>query len=352
MRVKTYVFDDVKKGIERLREEFGPDTIILDIKENCKDGSRRTCEISVATKDAGPPQDDPLDFRRRTETIWDHTTKLLIGKIAGLESEIIGDRVKSYPLPLRILFDKMVKNGLGSRLALSIVSEVYSGIGDLAEDSGKANFFLKEAIARRVKLDDLIGSKDSILMLGPSGAGKTQTTKKLAKVFSTQERPVSIVAYDPLKRGGADDLMSFAERCGMPFSFTANEDNLCHTVEKDDRRKIIDLAGTMTSQKRVAERLKDVRKILLLPAGARDEKMKSCSDQFGSINIAGLIFTKIDEEEVIGHICHSLIALEHPVCGLTIGTNAEDIVMPNQETFYKILLEGNLWRTKERRLLQ
>jgi flagellar biosynthesis GTPase FlhF len=352
MRVKTYVFDDVKKGIERLREEFGPDTIILDIKENCKEGVRKTCEISVAMKDTRPPEDDPLEFRKRTETVWDYTTKLLIGKIAGLETEIISDRIKSYPLPLRVLFDKMVKNGLGSQLALSMVSEVYGGIGDLAEDGGKANFFLKEAIARRVKLDDLMVSKESILMLGPSGAGKTQTTKKLTKILSTPERPVSIVAYDPLRRGGSDDLMSFAERSGIPFAITTNEDNLCYAVEKDDRRKIIDCAGTIASQRRVAERLKDVKKMLLLPAGARDEKMKSCSDQFGNANIAGLIFTKLDEEEALGHICHNLIDLEQSVCGFTIGVGTDDIVMPSHETFYKILLEGNLWKTKERRLLQ
>jgi len=351
MRVKTYVFDDVKKGIDKLKEEFGPDTIIIDIKESCKDSPRKTCEISVAIKDAGPAQDDPLEFRRRTETLWDYTTRLLVDRMAGLETEIIGDRVKSYPLPLRVLFDKMVRNGLGSRLALSMVSEVYGGIGELAEDSGKANFFVKEAIARRVKLEDLVASTESILMLGPSGVGKTQTTKKLAKVLTTQDRPISVVAYDPLRRG-ADDLMSFAERCGMPFAFTSNEDNLCHTVGKDGRRKIIDVAGSMIAQKRVADLLKDVKKVLLLPAGARDEKMKSCADQFIGTSIAGLIFTKLDEEETIGHVCHNLIALERPVCALTTGINADDIVMPSHETFHKILLEGNSWKPKEKRLLQ
>ncbi len=351
MRVKTYVFDDVKKGIDRLKEEFGPDTIILDIKEDGRDGSMKTCEISVAMKDGGPPSDDPLEFRRRSETVWDYTTNLILGKVAGLETEIIGDRLKSYPLPLRVLFDKMVRNGLGAGLALSMVSEVYGGIGDLAEDGSKANFFIKEAIARRVKLEDLVAAKESILIFGPSGAGKTQTTKKLAKILSTQERPLSIIAYDPSRRG-ADDLMSFAERSGMPFSFTSSEDNLCYTVEKDERRKIIDVAGSMIAQKRVAGRLRDVKKVLLLPAGARDEKMKSCSDQFIGTNIAGLIFTKLDEEETIGHVCRNLIALEQPVCAFTTGINVEDIVMPNHETFYKILLEGNSWKTRERRLLQ
>ncbi len=46
-------------------------------------------------------------------------------------------------------------------------------------------------------------------MLGPTGAGKTQTTKKLAKILASRDKAVSIVAYDPFTKGSYDDLMSF-----------------------------------------------------------------------------------------------------------------------------------------------
>lgn len=52
MRIKTYVFDDVKRGIEVLKKEYGPDTVILDIKENIKGiGNDKLCEISIAIED-------------------------------------------------------------------------------------------------------------------------------------------------------------------------------------------------------------------------------------------------------------------------------------------------------------
>ncbi len=352
MKIKTYVFEDVKKGIDSLKEQFGPDTVILDIKDNGNNGHKKSCEISVVMKDEASPQDDPMEFRRKSETIWNHTTKLLIDKIAGLESEIVSDRVRSYPLPLRIFFDKMVRNGLDTQLAISIVSDVYGNIGNFAEDSIKANFFLKDIIAERIKINDITSSNDSILVLGPSGAGKTQTVKKLAKLHLAKEKQVSIISYDPVRKGVCDELMSFAEEVEIPFSFTSNEDNLRFLIEKGERKKIVDFTGNLVFQKRAVERLREAKKVIVLPAGARDEKIKNYCSQFSDPNIAGLIFTKLDEEETLGHICHNLISLDQPICGLTTGIDIGDIVMPDHEIFYKILLEGNVWKAGERRLLQ
>jgi len=187
MRIKTYVFEDVKKGMERIKEEFGPNAIIVDVKHNGKIMSRQTCEISVAVETAESREDDPVEFRRKAEDVWSYTTKLLIEKLSTVESEIIRDRAMSYPLPLRILFDKMVKNGFDPKLAVSMISEVYSEIGKLADDSMKANYYLKKVISQRIKIRDIIQTDEPLLMLGLTGAGKTRTTKKLANMLKKKE---------------------------------------------------------------------------------------------------------------------------------------------------------------------
>ena len=40
MRVRTYSFDDIRKGMDSIKEQYGPDTIIMDIKQNNLDGLR------------------------------------------------------------------------------------------------------------------------------------------------------------------------------------------------------------------------------------------------------------------------------------------------------------------------
>jgi flagellar biosynthesis GTPase FlhF len=352
MKVKTYVFEDIKEGIERIKEEHGSDTIILDIKNN-SNNLRKSCEISIGLKDDPEVEENTTEvIRKKTEEIWSYTTKFLSEKIIDLELEIIRDRVKQYPFPLKVFFEKMRKNGFDIQLAVSMISEIYAEIGMLANDVSKANFFFRNAIAKRIKIYDIINSNENILMLGPTGAGKTQTARKISKRLSSMGKEVSILAYDPAKKGCWDENVVFSESYGIPVSFTSSEEDLFSKITKDRTRKIIDISGYIDLQKRVAEKLKDIKKIILLPAGARDEKIRNYCGRFNDSSIAGVVFTKIDEEETLGHICHNLIFVEQPICCFTRGMDLGDILMPNHEIFYKILLEGNIWKTGEKRLLQ
>ena len=38
MRVRTHSYEDIREGMEKIREIYGPDTIIVDIKHNNHNG--------------------------------------------------------------------------------------------------------------------------------------------------------------------------------------------------------------------------------------------------------------------------------------------------------------------------
>lgn len=351
MKIKTYVFEDVREGMDRIREEYGSDTIIVDIKNNGQNGTKRWCEISIAIADDPEAyEEEPVEVRKKMEEVWNHTMGLLLERVATMESEIIKDRVKPYPLTLRIIFDKMVKNGVQTRYALSIISDVYGEMGRLVDNSSKAGFFLKQAIFKHIKIAELTEQEGPILLLGPTGAGKTQTAKKIAKLLLDKNRPISIIAYDPIRRGSYDELMSFSEINGITFSFITNEEDLFFLMDKDMKKKIIDLTGHLAIQKAIVARLKDVKRLILLPAGARDEKIRDYYSQFKGENVGGLVFTKLDEEERVGHILNHLIELKEPLSLFTTGPDIDDIHTPTIETFYKIIAEGNICKPKEKGL--
>lgn len=352
MRVKTHSFEDIREGMEKIKETYGPDTIIVDIKHNNHNGygwSKKSCEISVALDgDPGLCENDLGELRKRTESIWSQAAHFLSEKLVSVESEMIMDRVKTYPLPLKILLDKMVKNGVNRHLAMSMISDVYGEIGQLAGNSVKAAFFLKNVIARRIPLSDITDPDGAVILLGPTGAGKTETAKKLAGLMSDRQEQATIIVFDPVKRGSYDEYKAFSEKTGIPFVFTTGIDDLCLKVGKGTDKRIVDITGHVDFQEKIAERLSMVKKVVVLPAGARDEKMKSCLNKFmGMNNMAGLIFTKLDEEDSLGHLCHNLINLGQPLCCVTTGINLQDIVIPDVEILGKLFLEGNQWKREE-----
>ena len=352
MRVKTYVFEDVKAGMEAIKAQHGSDTMIVDIKNNSNHVSPNSCEISIALEEEFQTNAcDLSDVRKKTEAIWNYALRLMNDRLEGIETDIIKERTREYPLPLRVLFDRLVKNGFDRKLAMSLISEVFGEIGDAAQDSMKANTSMRRAMARQISICNIVDQDGPILMLGPTGAGKTQTTKKLAKILAAEEKAVSIVAYDPFTKGSYDDLMSFSESHGIPFSFTTNEDDIGFIVERDRRQKIIDVTGHSSVQRKVLEKLNHITKVIVLPAGARDEKIRCYCSDFIETSNSTVGFTKLDEEENLGHLGHNLISLGQPLSFLTTGIGLDDILMPNHESLFKILLEGNTWKKEERKPL-
>jgi flagellar biosynthesis protein FlhF len=350
MRVKTYVFEDVKAGMEAIKAQYGSDTMIVDIKNNGNQVSPKSCEISIALEEELQPNACDLgDVRKKTEAIWNYALRLMNERLEGIETDIIKERTREYPLPLRILFDRLVKNGFDRKLAMSLISEVFGEIGDAAQDSMKANTSMRRAMARQISLCTITDESGPILMLGPTGAGKTQTTKKLAKILAARENAVSIVAYDPFTKGSYDDLMAFSESHCLPFSFTTNEEDIGFIVERDRRQKIIDVTGHPHIQRKVLEKLRGIVKVIVLPAGARDEKNRTYCSEFGDSSATTIGFTKLDEEENLGHLGHNLISLGQPLSFLTTGISIDDIVIPDHESLFKILLEGNTWKKEERK---
>jgi flagellar biosynthesis GTPase FlhF len=346
MKIKRLHFDSIKEGMKRIKEEYGPDAIIIDMKER-RSASAKDFEMVIAIEEEGSKDGYAGDLMRKIDEITG-VVKSLSDRMFSMETEAVGHRVDGLPVALRDLHKKMVSNGFDGRLAYSIILDVFKETGNFAKDIQKADFFLKRALSRRIPVGQLNGH-NGILILGPSGSGKTSTTKKIAKYLLEREEPVSIIAFDPSRKDRYNEYMMFSESTGVPFYFTATEEDLLFVMERDTRKKIIDMTGQVQLQKRVAERLKDTQKLVLAPAWARETKVREYCEQFGDAHISGIIITKLDEENTLGHICDYIMDMAKPVFFFTTGMDVRDLVVADHEIFYTILLRENLWRSEEGR---
>ena len=347
MRVKTYTFDDIRKGMDVIKEQFGPDTIIMDIKQNEVNGNgwmKKGCEISIAVEnDTVAVENDLSEIRKKTESIWSDAARYLTDRLMAIESDMIIDRLKVYPMPLKVLYDKMAKAGFDRYTAMSLLSEVYAEIGTIAENSTKAMFFLKAKLGKRIALYNTVTSEESIVFLGPTGSGKTETVKKLARMMQEKDVNPSVIGFDPVRKSSYDELLSFSEKTGIPFQFATTVEDLIRKVREPGGKKLIDVTGHLAYQKQVMGQLGEMKKVVVFPAGGRHEAFEHYLNVLEGISLSGLVFTKLDEEDRLGHLCNSIIKLGRPIAALTKGAGLEDIIVPDHETFGKILIEGRVW---------
>lgn len=348
MRVKTYSFEDVRKGMEVIKEQFGPDTIIVDVKQNGANGNgapKNGCEISIALdNDPFAAMENNLeDVRKKTEAIWSDAAKFLSDRLLTIESDMLTDRLKTYPTSLKVLYDRMVRSGLDRYTAWSLVAEVFAEMGSLAENSLKAVFVLKAKLGKRISLCNVVSSGESIILLGPTGSGKTEAAKKLALSMKQEGLYPTIIAYDPVKRGTYSEYINFSGKTEVPVQFSSYVDDLKRQVQNEVGKKIIDVTGHIAHQQEVLQALPGMRRLAVFPAGARDEAIDHYLGMVNYSSIAGLIFTKIDEYERFGTVCNTILRLGMPVAALTRGLEPGDVLIPAPETFGTILVEGRTW---------
>ena len=331
--------------MELIKEQYGPDAMIMDVKENNLNGhgwTKKGCEISVAIDEEKPslPEDNLGEMRRGSESVWDHTLRYMGDRFASMETDMIRDRMRAYPLPLKVMFEKMEKNGLDTETALQIVSGVYTEAGSAAGNSIKAALAVKEGIDKRISRCYPMNISAPIVVLGPTGAGKTETAKKLASMFDEKKIPVSIIAYEPVRRSSYEELILFSEQTGIPIQFTVTVDDLVEKVCETSGMVIVDVTGQVDCQKEAVEALTETEKVIVLPAGISDAKAQRYLKTFESCNPVGVVFTKLDEEETPGDLCRQMFKFAMPVCFIAKGINQADMVIPDRDNVFKMLIEG------------
>ncbi|MCK4874664.1 MAG: flagellar biosynthesis protein FlhF, partial [Sulfurimonas sp.] len=215
---------------------------------------------------------------------------------------------------------------------------------------------LRKMVPVRLESKPSIGNKKVIMLVGPTGVGKTTSVAKLAARYSylmQKKYKVGLVVLDTYRIGAVEQLMQYARMMKLgietvvdPVDFASALDSLkyCDYI-------LIDTMGSSPYDKDKIEKIYEcldgndtkynIDVVLVMPSSIKYEDLKATYDNFSSLNVDTLMFTKLDETRGFGNIFSLSYETKKPISYFSVGQEVpEDLVCASSDFLVECLLNG------------
>jgi len=183
-----------------------------------------------------------------------------------------------------------------------------------------------------------------ILLVGVNGTGKTTSAAKLANYYAKSGKKVLLVAADTFRAAAVAQLQTWGQRIGVEvLSASSNSDPAAIAFDGAKKAKdegfdflIIDTAGRLHTKsnlmdelgkiQRVVEKVTLVNEILFVLDGTTGQNgIKQAETFAASVNLTGIVVTKLDGSTKGGIAIATEAALQVPLKYVGFGEGIEDL---------------------------
>jgi flagellar biosynthesis protein FlhF len=195
-----------------------------------------------------------------------------------------------------------------------------------------------------------------IMLVGPTGVGKTTTIAKLTARFSLKSErnyKVGLIVLDSYKIGAVEQLSQYARMMRVNIEAVVSPDEF---MEKLERMSTFDyiFVDTMGSSPYDISKIEHIETflrsnhlqqnidvMLVVPSSLKYEDLKHTYDSFSKLNIDTIMFTKLDETKGFGNIFSLVHDIQKPISYFSIGQEVpEDIIVATSDYLVDSLLNG------------
>ena len=201
---------------------------------------------------------------------------------------------------------------------------------------------------------DPVGGR-KVMLIGPTGVGKTTTIAKLAAIKALWEhKKVLLLTSDTYRIAAVEQLKTYAKILGLPVEIVFEASNIPSLVANHDNADIIllDTAGRSQRDRKNMQIFESLYNYftpdavhLVLSANMKYKDMLDVVEHIPNIPISHLLFTKLDETVSYGSIFNIQQVMGCPVSFLTVGQN----VPKDIETATGVKIADYLMKTEEER---
>ena len=168
-----------------------------------------------------------------------------------------------------------------------------------------------------------------VVVVGPTGVGKTTTIAKLAARSSlVAHEKVAILTLDSYRVGGEEQMRTYADLIGVPLTLVPSPQQLGQAIASCKRadKIFVDTAGrsprdaaALTELAEAILALADAEVHLAMPAGLAPSAMDAIFKRFSPLGLDRLLFTKLDEAEELSELVRAPARLGRAISHITTG---------------------------------
>jgi len=367
MNIKTFVARSSQEALRKVKEEMGPDAVILKTRTITQGGGAQGQSAQKIEVTAAVDYDSPLaggageaaygakEFREKWETLESRLRDITQFLIALEASTVNARNMSDLVIPRNHYvyyrhFGVMPEN-------IHLI-ESRSRRGDECRTGSVSKKELQEClidILGSIKIEKETcksGGQKICAFLGPTGVGKTTTIAKLAAIYKLKKKlRVALVTVDTYRIGAVAQLQTYARIMGLPLEVADNSTELRAALERYKSAEVIliDTAGRSPNNKEEVCKISEILDVpypinnyLVLSANTELDSLLAAERAFGLDSVKSYVFTKLDEVVDASSMINFLLMRNRPVSYFTTGQGVpEDIEPATRKRLGELILRRN-----------
>ena len=335
-----------------------------DVLYNISEAAKQISKIAEVTEEERPFKHIPEAPNEDLKKIKDEIEKLG-DKVKLIQNMFWNEKAPKNTLPIPPEFAEIYRLAQQSGMNQEHLDEIMQLTlehmpSKMRENSETVKRYfqvlLRKMIPVRLETAPKMGAKKVVMLVGPTGVGKTTSIAKLAARYSyflEKKYKVGLVVLDTYRIGAVEQLMQYARMMKLGIETVVDPPEFStalNSLQYSDYI-LIDTMGSSPYDKGKIEKIYEclrsnstdysVDVILVLPSSIKYEDLKSTYDNFAPLGIDTMMFTKLDETRGFGNIFSLVYETKVPISYFSIGQEVpEDLVVSSSDFLIDCLLNG------------